>query len=107
MLLEGSGLTFQEVGKGTLAIRPVGGSSDRSGPAAGKPAAAAQEQPSTAPSSSKWSRLINGSSVNPWPSTDVSKEGRSPKENKTASRAPAASITACEFPFWSPTRKVV
>src|ERR1700692_227623 len=36
----------------------------------------------------------SGSSVNPWASTEVSSEGRSPNEKRTASRAPDASITA-------------
>src|ERR1700679_3672328 len=51
----------------------------------------------------------SGSSVNPWPSTDVSKEGRSPKENKTASRAPAASITALSMVLavWRKSRSAV
>jgi hypothetical protein len=57
----------------------------------------------------KWIREGSGSSANPWPSTDVSKEGRSPNENKTASRAPAASITAVStvLAVWRKLRSAV
>jgi iron complex outermembrane recepter protein len=58
MLLEGSGLTFQEVGKGTLAIHPISGSSDRSGTAAGKPVTLAQEEPRAAPSSEGLDEIV-------------------------------------------------
>src|SRR5208337_4771592 len=51
----------------------------------------------------------SGSSANPCASTEVSKEGRSPNENKTASRAPAASITAISMvrAVWRKSRSAV
>ncbi len=51
----------------------------------------------------------SGSSANPWASTEVSKEGRSPNENRTPSRAPAASITAASMvrAVWRKSRSAV
>ena len=51
----------------------------------------------------------SGSSANPWASTEVSNEGRSLNENKTASRAPAASITAVSMvrAVWRKSRSAV
>ena len=51
----------------------------------------------------------SGSRANPWASTEVSKEGLSPNENSTASRAPAASITAVSMvrAVWRKSRSAV
>ena len=51
----------------------------------------------------------SGSSANPWESTEVSREGRSPNENRTASRAPAASMMAVSMvrAVWRKSRSAV
>src|SRR5271170_682768 len=51
----------------------------------------------------------SGSSAKPCASTEVSREGRSPNEKRTASRAPAASITAVSMvrAVWRKSRSAV
>jgi hypothetical protein len=51
----------------------------------------------------------SGNKANPWASSEVSREGRSLKEKRTASRAPAASITTVSMvrAVWRKSRSAV